>query len=115
MQKDCIFCNIAEGKLPSGIVYKSNNIVAFRDTNPQAPVHMLIIPKKHISKISDLNEEDAQLVGEMVLVANELVKENNLTEDGYRLVFNCGEKAGQAVFHIHLHLLGGRDFNWPPG
>ena len=115
MDEDCIFCNIAQEKISSDMVYKGGDIVAFKDLNPQAPVHILIVPKKHISKISDLKKEDSQLLTDMVLVANKLAGDNNLTEGGYRLVFNCGKEAGQAVFHIHLHLLGGRSFSWPPG
>ncbi len=111
---DCIFCKIVQGEVPAKKVYEDEEILAFHDINPQAPVHILIIPKKHIEKIEDINESDAPLIGKLFVVAKKLAKEFNL-EDGYRLVINNGKKAGQAVFHIHLHLLGGRIFSWPPG
>lgn len=115
MNQDCIFCKIIKRQIDSQILYEDENIVAFKDINPQAPFHILIVPKFHIEKISDIDSENSNLVGEMVIVANKIAKNNNLDSKGYRLVFNCGESAGQEVFHIHLHLLGGRKFSWPPG
>jgi histidine triad (HIT) family protein len=115
MKEDCIFCKIASGEIKSDIVYKSDEIVAFRDANPQAPVHILIIPKRHIPKISDISANNEPLIGKMVSVANSIASQENILGEGYRLVFNCGEYAGQEVFHIHLHLLGGRKMDWPPG
>ncbi len=112
---NCIFCKIASGEIKSEILYKDDQIAAFKDINPQAPVHILIIPIKHIQKISDLRESETDLIGKMILSANKLAKEQGIADEGYRLVFNCGKSAGQEVFHIHLHLLGGRKFSWPPG
>ncbi|MBD3184447.1 HIT domain-containing protein [Candidatus Poribacteria bacterium] len=112
---DCIFCKIAEGEIPAKIVFQDNHVVAFEDINPQAPVHVIIIPRKHIPTISDLTEDDQELVGYMHLVANKIAAKNGLTEDGFRLVTNCKKASGQEVFHIHTHFLGGREFGWPPG
>ena len=97
------------------IVYENNHYLAFKDINPQAPVHVLIIPKKRIPTINDLEENDNLVVGELILIAKQLAKSLEIDQEGYRLVFNCNEYGGQTVFHIHLHLLGGRPFNWPPG
>ncbi|MCK5077851.1 MAG: histidine triad nucleotide-binding protein [Calditrichia bacterium] len=113
--KDCLFCKIAEGEIPSDIVYEDNEVVAFKDINPQAPVHVLIIPKKHIAKIADISSDDQLLIGKLIFTANNLGREMGISEDGYRLVFNNGKNAGQEVYHIHLHLLGGRSMQWPPG
>jgi len=112
---DCLFCRIATGELKSDIVYQDADFIAFRDIHPQAPHHILIIPRRHIATIHDLEPADAALVGRMVLTANRLADELGISERGYRLVFNCRAEAGQAVYHIHLHLLGGRQMNWPPG
>jgi len=112
---DCIFCDIAEGKLKSDIVFENENVVAFKDVNPQAPVHILVISRKHIPTLSDLEAEDEELVGEIFRVIKSLADEHGIAEQGYRVVSNCKESAGQSVFHIHFHLLGGRDFGWPPG
>ncbi len=112
---DCIFCKIAAKEIPSKIVFENERIVAFEDINPQAPIHILIIPKKHIPYIAEINEEDISLVGELIFTAKKIAAEKGLTKDGFRLVFNNGKNAGQEVFHIHLHLLGGRKFGWPPG
>ncbi|MBN1902297.1 histidine triad nucleotide-binding protein [Candidatus Sumerlaeota bacterium] len=112
---DCLFCRIASGDIKSTLVYESDDILAFRDINPQAPTHILIIPREHIPTTNDLEEKHAAIVGKMVLVARNLAEKEGLADDGYRLVFNCNQNAGQAVFHIHLHLLGGRRFSWPPG
>lgn len=110
-----IFKKIIDKEIPADIVYEDEEMLAFNDVNKQAPVHILIIPKKEIATINDLSAADAELVGKFILKAKDLAAESNLSEDGYRLVFNCNEYGGQSVFHIHLHLLGGRKFQWPPG
>lgn len=115
MADDCLFCKIAAGQLPSDVVYSDDEFFAFRDIHPAAPTHVLIIPRKHIPMITDVEAADAELVGKMFLVASEIARKEGLTENGFRCVFNCGKWAGQAVFHIHLHLLGGRPLSWPPG
>ncbi len=112
---DCLFCKIAAGDIPSQTVFENEHIIAFRDVAPQAPTHILIIPRKHIATINDMTADDRMLVGEMVAVAKEIARAEGLSDNGYRLVFNCNKDAGQAVFHIHLHLLGGRKMGWPPG
>lgn len=111
---DCLFCNIVKGQIPSEKVYEDNDVYAFKDVNPEAPVHILIIPKRHIKSVDELEETDKELVGHIFLVAKKLAKENKL-ENGYRIVSNIGEEGGQSVKHLHFHLLGGRSFNWPPG
>lgn len=111
----CIFCDIAEKRRPSVAVYEDPNIYAFRDVNPQAPSHILIIPRKHIPTLNDLEEGDTSLVGQMVVAAQALAGREGIAEKGYRLVWNCNALAGQSVYHIHLHLMGGRAFRWPPG
>jgi histidine triad (HIT) family protein len=111
-----IFSKIINKEIPADIVFESENILAFKDINPQAPVHILIIPKTEIPKITDLNgKEHAVLLGEMIDAANKLAKDMGIAEDGFRLVFNCGNNGGQEVYHLHLHLLGGRQMKWPPG
>jgi len=115
MKKDCIFCKIAKRELKSDILYEDDKVVAFKDINPQAPVHVLVIPKEHISKISDINETNKEIISDLIVVANKIADDLKVKESGYRLVLNCGSNAGQEVFHIHLHLLGGRRFSWPPG
>ncbi|NOZ24634.1 MAG: histidine triad nucleotide-binding protein [Nitrospirae bacterium] len=112
---DCIFCKIAEKKLPARIVYEDDSVVAFEDINPQAPVHVLVIPRKHISTILDLEEEDNVLVGRLFQAANMIAREKGIAERGFRIVMNCNKEAGQTVFHIHIHLMGGRVMQWPPG
>jgi histidine triad (HIT) family protein len=112
---DCLFCKIAAGEIPAKIVFEDERVVAFEDIQPQAPIHILIIPRKHIPTLLDLDEEDQELLGYMHLVANHIAGEKSLAESGFRLVTNCKESAGQLVFHIHIHLLGGREFGWPPG
>lgn len=116
MSENCIFCKIARQEIKGSMVYEDSEIVAFRDVNPQAPVHILVIPIKHIERISDIKTEgEEKLVGKMVAVANRLASQEGIAAKGYRLVLNCNRDAGQTVFHIHLHLLGGRLFGWPPG
>ena len=112
---DCLFCKILDGEIPCDRVYENDQVIAFRDVNPQAPTHILVIPRKHISTINDLTADDKDIVGDMVLAAQTIAKQEGIEESGYRLVMNCNEGAGQTVFHIHLHILGGRNMNWPPG
>ena len=108
---DCIFCQIVAGKVPSDILYQNEELIAFRDINPQSPVHLLIIPKKHISSLADLSQADSPLIGHMADTANRLAKKESISESGYRLVINCGKQGGQLVPHLHLHLLGGRQLS----
>ena len=110
-----LFLKIINREIPADIVYETEEVLAFRDINPQAPVHVLIIPKVHIRTVNDIEPDQAELVGRMFIAAGEIAEEEGLSSDGYRLVMNCNEAAGQMVFHIHLHLLGGRNFSWPPG
>lgn len=112
---DCLFCKIIEQTIPADIVWEDEQVLAFRDINPQAPTHILVIPRKHIATINDLTPEDHTLVGHMVTTAKQLAAREGFSEPGYRLNMNCNEHGGQTVFHIHLHLLGGRQFTWPPG
>ena len=112
---NCLFCKIVEKKIPSKIVYEDENVVAFEDTNPQAPVHILIVPKKHISTVLDVQPGDNALPGHLLQVANKIAKDRGIADRGFRLVMNCNSEAGQSVYHIHLHLLGGRPMHWPPG
>lgn len=112
---DCLFCKIRDGEIPSDTVYENDEIIAFRDVNPQAPTHVLIVPKKHISTVNDLEDDDAELMGKMMLAAQDIASFEGVGTDGYRLVMNCNADAGQTVFHIHMHLLGGRNLVWPPG
>ena len=112
---NCLFCKIVSGEISTDFVYKDKNIIAFRDINPQAPTHILIIPSKHIETLTDIEQSHVELLGVMQLTASYLAKEEGIYEEGYRMVFNCNSAAGQTVFHIHLHLLGGRSLGWPPG
>ena len=114
-EQDCLFCKILKGDIPADIVYESDSAIAFRDVNPQAPTHVLIIPRKHVATINDLNEEDQEIVGSLYLAAKDIARAEGLSDEGYRAVMNCNEGAGQSVFHIHLHVLGGRALSWPPG
>jgi len=111
----CLFCKIISKEIPAKIVYEDEHALAFEDLNPQAPVHLLVIPKKHISTSLDIAPEDHELIGQMFHIANKLARENDVAEKGFRVVLNCNQEAGQTVFHIHLHLLGGRQLHWPPG
>ena len=110
-----IFDKIINKEIPSEIIFEDDHYLAFNDINPQAPVHILIIPKKRIPTINHLENEDSKVIGDMVLIAKKIAKEQNIDKNGYRLVFNCNEHGGQTVYHIHLHLIGGRKLNWPPG
>lgn len=112
---DCLFCKIASGEIPAKIIYRDDTVVAFEDINPQAPHHILMIPQEHIATLNDLHDENSDLVGEMVQKAAMLAKQLGIADDGYRVVFNTNAGAGQSVFHIHAHLLGGRKLAWPPG
>ncbi len=112
---DCLFCKIIEGEIPADIVFENDDALAFRDVNPQAPTHILIIPRKHISTVNDLTEEHELIMGRLFSVAKTIAAQEGVSEDGYRMVVNCNEKAGQTVFHIHMHLLAGRSMSWPPG
>jgi histidine triad (HIT) family protein len=115
MSENCLFCKIAKGKIPSYKVYEDDGVFAFRDINPQAPVHVLIIPKKHIDGLNTASEEDERILGNIQIIAVKIVKQFIEIKNGFRLVNNCGVAGGQTVFHIHYHLLGGRVFGWPPG
>ncbi len=110
---DCLFCKMASGEIQPDVVYEDDTVLAFQDINPQAPVHILIIPKQHIATLNDL--DDPVLAGQLLLTAKKLASQEGLSEDGYRTVFNCNKQGGQEVYHIHLHLLGGRQMTWPPG
>jgi histidine triad (HIT) family protein len=111
----CLFCEIVAGRIPSRVAYQDESILAFHDIRPEAPIHVLLIPKKHLTSLLDLQPEDDALVGSLVRRGRDLAKELGLAERGFRLVFNAGADAGYSVFHIHLHLLGGRTLAWPPG
>jgi histidine triad (HIT) family protein len=113
--QDCLFCKIAAGEIPSTILYQDDSVVAFADINPQAPQHVLLIPRRHLASMQDLTEEDGALLAHLFVVANTLAQRLGVSEDGYRFVTNVGPAAGQSVFHLHFHLLGGRKFGWPPG
>lgn len=115
MTKDCLFCRILAKEIPSKTVYEDEQAVAFEDINPQAPTHILVVPRRHIASLNDVAAEDAPLVGYLHLVAAKLARERGIAESGYRTVLNNGRGAGQSVFHLHLHLLGGRGMRWPPG
>jgi histidine triad (HIT) family protein len=112
---DCIFCGIARGTVPSRCLHADERIFAFHDTNPQAPLHVLVIPRKHVSTLNDLTQADDEIVGEMFRRAALIAREHGFAERGYRTVLNCNRDAGQTVYHVHLHVLGGRRFGWPPG
>ena len=110
-----IFSKIINKEIHADILFENDKILAFRDISPQAPVHFLVIPKKDIRTINDINEEDKSLIGELFIVAKEIAKKEGISEKGYRTIFNCNEHGGQTVYHIHLHVLGGRQLEWPPG
>lgn len=114
-EQDCLFCKILNGDIPADIVYESDSVIAFRDISPKAPTHVLVIPRKHVATINDLGEEDKDIIGSLFLAAKDIVRAEGLSDEGYRAVMNCNEGAGQSVFHIHLHVLGGRALSWPPG
>lgn len=115
MAEDCLFCKIIAGDVPSTEVYSDDEFYAFRDINPGAPTHCLVVPRKHIARITDLTEEDDALLGRMFRRANKIAAAEGVVDPGFRYVINCNEDGGQSVFHIHLHILGGRRLAWPPG
>ena len=110
-----IFTKIINREIPADIIYEDDEILAFNDINPQAPIHILIIPKKEIKTINDIHSEDTAIIGRLFLIAKKIAKQVDISEDGYRVVMNCNEYGGQSVYHIHLHLIGGRKLSWPPG
>lgn len=112
---DCLFCKIAAGQIPSRTVYSDEDYYAFEDINPQAPTHVLVIPRRHVPTLNDLKEADRDMLGGLVLLATRIAAERGLAPQGFRFLANCLESAGQSVFHVHFHLLGGRRFGWPPG
>ena len=112
---DCLCCKILAGEIPADIIFESESEIAFRDINPQAPTHVLIIPRQHVATINDIEPQHEELVGSLFSAAKAIAAAEGLSEDGYRVVMNCNEAAGQTVFHLHLHLLGGRALTWPPG
>lgn len=111
---DCLFCKIINGDIPTDFIYQDEKIVVFKDISPQAPVHLLFVPREHIGSADDINQENSHLIGHIFEIATRLAKENNLSQ-GYRIVNNCKEHGGQSVDHIHFHLIGGRQMQWPPG
>jgi len=112
---DCLFCRIIRREIPGSIVYEDDRVIAFNDINPQAPTHVLVVPKRHIDSLNDLTDKDDQIVGEVVRRAAAIANERGISAKGFRTVFNTNRQAGQTVFHIHLHLIGGRPMTWPPG
>ena len=112
---DCIFCKIAAGEIPADLVYEDDQVVGFRDLNPQAPTHVLLIPRRHIASLNELQPEDEAIIGRLYSAAAKVAAQEGFAETGYRTVINCNEDGGQTVFHVHLHLLGGRRMSWPPG
>ena len=112
---ECLFCKMVSGVIPCDKVHENENVLAFRDIDPKAPTHILIIPKKHITTLNEINENDQDLLGELLLTARKIAKDEGIDTSGYRTVFNCNSDGGQTVFHIHMHLLGGRPMAWPPG
>jgi histidine triad (HIT) family protein len=113
--ESCLFCKILAGDIPAEIIYESDTAIGFRDINPKAPTHVVIIPRKHIATINDIEPDDQQVVGSLFTAAREIAEKEGHADVGYRVAMNCNEAAGQTVFHIHLHLLAGRSFSWPPG
>jgi histidine triad (HIT) family protein len=112
---DCLFCGIIDGRVKAKVVYRDDAVVAFNDIRPRAPVHILIIPRKHIASVLDIEPNDGELIGQIFQVAARLAREHGVAESGFRVVVNAGPDAGQSVFHLHCHLLGGRQMGWPPG
>jgi histidine triad (HIT) family protein len=112
---ECLFCKMVAGDIPADVVYQDDDVLAFRDINPQAPVHVLIIPKRHISTLNDLTADDAELIGKLSLAAAKIAKQEGIADAGYRTLINTNREGGQVVFHIHMHLMGGRRMGWPPG
>ncbi len=115
MSGECLFCKIIAGEIPANKVYEDNDVMGFHDINPVAPTHILVIPKRHIAAISEARSADAALLGQLLMKGGEIAREQGLEDDGYRFVINTGDHGGQTVFHLHLHILGGRRLTWPPG
>ena len=115
MEQSCLFCRIAAGAIPARLAYEDDEVMAFHDIDPRAPVHVLIIPREHVASVNDITAEHATLIGRMYVAAKQIAGELGVSDSGYRLVMNCGGDAGQTVDHIHLHILGGRPLKWPPG
>jgi histidine triad (HIT) family protein len=111
----CLFCKVLEKKIPANVIYEDEHALAFRDIRPMAPTHVLVIPKRHINAIHDLADADVTIIGRLMLAAKNVARQEGLEAGGYRLVINDGDAAGQSVHHIHVHVLGGRNFTWPPG
>lgn len=111
----CLFCRIVAGEIPAQIIYEDKQCLAFRDINPQAPTHILVIPRKHIAMLADATDEDEGVLGRLLLASAHVARDEGLSEKGFRTVINCGAGAGQSVFHIHVHIIGGRRLDWPPG
>ncbi len=114
-ESNCLFCNIVSGDINADIVFENDDVVAFRDINAQAPTHILVIPRKHIATLNDLEDSDLRIAGALHLAARDVAKQEGIADDGFRTIMNCNSAAGQTVFHIHLHILGGRELGWPPG
>lgn len=112
---DCLFCKIAQQQIPAQIIHQDDHVVAFRDISPQAPVHALVIPRRHITTLNDIGPDDEGLLGHMVVTAQRIAAQDGIDESGFRLVMNCNREGGQTVYHIHMHILGGRAMHWPPG
>lgn len=112
---ECLFCKMIAGEIKPNLVMKNDQLIAFRDINPKAPIHILVVPRKHIGTLNNLKPDDTEIMGGMILAALEIAKQEGIATSGYRLVMNCNKDGGQTVFHIHLHLLGGRPMTWPPG
>jgi histidine triad (HIT) family protein len=115
MEADCLFCKIAAGEIPSTAVYSDDEFYAFRDINPAAPTHVLIVPRRHIAKVTDAGGADAAFLGKLLLKANEIAEQEGIAREGFRFVINCGKQGGQTVPHLHVHIIGGRELWWPPG
>lgn len=115
MADDCLFCKMVAGEIKPDTLYEDEHVLAFRDINPQAPVHFLVVPKQHIATLNDLDESHAELIGRMYFAAKKIANEQGIAEGGYRSLINCNSDAGQTVWHVHLHVLGGRTLTWPPG
>ena len=113
MASDCIFCKIVAGEIPATVVKRTDRLLAFRDVSPQAPVHVLVIPTEHVASLLEVN--DGRLLGDMVMLARDIARDEKIADEGYRVVLNTNRNGGQTVFHVHLHLLGGRRLTWPPG
>jgi len=114
-EQNCLFCRILEGEIPAEVIYRDERSIAFRDTNPQAPFHVLVVPHEHIESLDEASQRDEALLGHLLRVAARIANEAGLSESGYRTVINTGAGAGQSIFHLHVHVLGGRPLNWPPG